>query len=194
MCTCDDSGGGYPLVGSRYKQTRFRSRFKASDATKTPSCSRDDFPSHLSHLLQKMRPRATTMRDPTPTRLTERPTGRSLALLHRIARAHTATPNTSSVYPRKRIPRTKCLKLALRRYTRAHPRTQCLSDGAEAGSRSIGRRGRADPVGAGRGAVNLACPVAWQSRKRLKRSATFHSKPAVFCNRTVLKVQGRQLQ
>ena len=120
------------------------------------------------------------MRDPTPTRLTERPTGRSLALLHRIARAHTATPNTSSVYPRKRIPRTKCLKLALRRYTRAHPRTQCLSDGAEAGSRSIRRRGRADPVGAGRGAVNLACPVAWQSRKRLNRSATFHSKPAVF--------------
>ena len=131
------------------------------------------------------------MRDPTPTRLTERPTGRSLALLHRIARAHTATPNTSSVYPRKRIPRTKCLKLALRRYTRAHPRTQCLSDGAEAGSRSIRRRGRADPVGAGRGAVNLACPVAWQSRKRLNRSATFHSKPAVFTVHTYSRIPKR---
>ena len=96
------------------------------------------------------------MRDPTPTRPTERPTGRSLARLHRTARSHTATPNTSSVYPRKRVPRTRCLNSALRGYTRAHPRTQCLSDGAETGSRPIRRRGRADPVGAGRGAVILA--------------------------------------
>ena len=96
------------------------------------------------------------MRDPTPTRPTERPTGRSLALLHRTARAHTPTPNASSVDPRKRIPRTKCLKPTLGGYTRAHPCTQYLSDGAEAGSRPIRRRGRADPVGAGRGAVILA--------------------------------------
>ena len=34
-------------------------------------------------------------------------------------------------------------------------RTQSLSDGAEAGIRPIRRRGRADHVGAGRGAVSL---------------------------------------
>ena len=156
-----DSSGGYPLVGSRYIQGKCKlvqkgKCIRAFSDTKTPSCRADDFPCHIWHLLQKMRPRATTMRDPTPTRPTERPTGRSLARLHRTARSHTATPNTSSVYPRKRVPRTKCLNSALRGYTRAHPRTQCLSDGAETGSRPIRRRGRADPVGAGRGAVILA--------------------------------------
>ena len=59
------------------------------------------------------------------------------------------------------------------RYT-CTPAHQCLSARRRSRQPLDPVAGRAGPAGAGRGAVNLACPVAWQSRKRLNRSATFH--------------------
>ena len=145
-------------------------RFKASECDKKtelqPGCNRDDCPSHLLHLLQK---NASTMREPFLTRPTERPTGRSLALLHRTARAHTTMRISTHASQRHCCPREKTKKPLWGGCARACTRTQSLPDGAEAGNRPYRRRGRADPVDADRGAVSHAQRAARKvrSRKRL---------------------------
>ena len=44
MCTCDDSSGGYPLVGSRYKQTRFQEPFQGRRCDKNAELQPRRFP------------------------------------------------------------------------------------------------------------------------------------------------------